>query len=119
MQSCIEEAVVVPRIVKDADIPVFRWLPPDERQQATRIILQHEAVIVDALEDRRRNWKNHTCRIVAALRKHVMDEIAMEATISVLKRVDVDESKREDGCCHHRIKAQRSAAVEGNHAFNH
>jgi hypothetical protein len=46
----------------------------------------------------------------------MVDEIAMDAAVTVLERVNVDKAEGQHGGRHDRVELERRAAVEGNHA---
>src|SRR5579859_1357883 len=52
--------------------------------------------------------------IEATPRENVVHEIAVNASIPVLERVDIDESKREHRCSYHRVEIVLCAMVEGD-----
>lgn len=86
--------------------------PAHERQQPARIGLQHLPVGVDPLQDDGGHREDQPGRIEAPLRQHMVDQIAVEAAIPILERMDVDEAEGEDRCGEHRIEGKRRAAVE-------
>ena len=79
-----------------------------------RVALQHLPVLVDAVEDGGRDGEHHAGRVEAARRQDVMDEIAVDAAVAVLERVNEDEAEGQDRGGNDRIELRglvRSKAI--------
>src|SRR5690606_6420127 len=50
--------------------------------------------------------------------EHVMDEIAMNAAVAVLERVNVNEAESKHCGCDHRVHSLRCAAIKSDHAVD-
>lgn len=90
---------------------LLRWLPTDERQQPPQIASQHRAVSVDLLKNGGRDRKFDACRIVSAPRQYVVDQIAVDAAISILERMDINEAERKPGSCHNGVELGHGTMV--------
>ena len=114
MRRGVEKPVEVSRVVQHADIEALSWLPLYQRQQALRIVLQRIPVLIDPFQDGGGDGENDTRRIEAALRKNVMDQVAVNTAVAVLEWVDVDETECEDCGGNHGIERLRGTPVEGD-----
>ncbi len=56
-------------------------------------------------------------RIVAATREDVMDEVAVNAAVAVLERMNIDESEGEHGGGDDGVQMLLGAPVESDHAL--
>ena len=71
--------------------------------------------MIDPLQDGGGDGENDTRRIEAALRKNVMDQVAVNTAVAILEWVDVDETECEDCGGNHGIERLRGTPVEGDH----
>src|SRR5262249_47162955 len=118
MRSRVEEAVEIRGVVEDGDIVRVGRLPLNDWQKPPRIASQSHAVFIDSRKDRRGYGKVNPLGAVAAPREDVMDEVAMDAPVAVLKRMNIDESESEDGGSNDGVEAVFDAAVESDHSFH-
>ena len=94
MRCRIEKPVEVARVVLDANVVVRGGLPLDAGQKAFRVRGENALVVGNPFEDRRGHWKDEALRGEPASGKDVMDEITMNAPVSVDKSMRVDECER-------------------------
>ena len=118
MRGGVEKAVEIRRVVEHADIPALRRLPLDARQEPPRIVLQSRAIRIDPIQDRGGYRKHEPRRVEAPLRQDVMNEIAMDAPVAVIERMDVHKAESQRSSCNDRIEGGRRPPVEGDHAIN-
>ncbi len=97
MGRCVEISIKIDRLVQHLDIASLGRSPADKRQQATGIGLQHVPVLINAVENDCRDRKHQPRRIETAFRQNMMDDVTMQASISVLKRMDIDEAESKGG----------------------
>ena len=112
----VEKAVEVSRVVHHPDVASLGRLPVHARKQAARIVLQGRAVVLDPLENGRGDRKERSRRIEAALSQNVMNQVAVQPSVSVLERVNVDEPERERRSREHGVEFTRRAVREGRHS---
>ena len=97
MGGGIEEAVEVSGVVEDADVALGRGFPFDEGQNGARMGFEGAAVAVDETQDGRADGEDEAGGIEAALGQDMVNEPAVDTSVSVFKRVDIDETKRGAG----------------------
>src|SRR5262249_55875540 len=105
-------------VIEDAYIEARRRFPRDQRQKMPRIVFEHVAVGVNALEYGRGHGKDDAGRIEAPLRQHMVDQVAVNAAVPVLEGMGINETESEDGSGDHRVQVLSGAAVEGDHALD-
>ena len=86
----VEIAIKIGRVIQDLHIPIRCRPPLDKGHQRRRMCLQRVTVFVDTVQHDGRNRKNHARRRETALGKHMMNKAPMQATVSVLKRMNID-----------------------------
>ena len=61
--------------------------------------------------------REHDARgIEPALRQHMVDEVAVQAAVAVLERMNIDKAEGQRGGRHNRVDFERRATVERRHA---
>ena len=87
-------------------------------QEPSRIAFQHGTIVVDPLKDRRRYRKVNAKRAIAAPRKNVMDEVAMNAPVTVLKRMNIDKPEGKHCGGDHGVQPFLGAPVKRDHSLH-
>ena len=114
----VEEAIEIGRIVKRANVPFCRVLPFDQRQHSPWVVLQNSSVFLKSVQDRRRDWKDHAGRVESAPGQDVMDQVAVNSSVSVLERMNVDKSKGQRRRRDHGIESADCVGVESAQAVD-
>src|SRR5215468_5054384 len=114
MRRCVEETVEVAGVVADLDVAPCSRLPLDHRQQSAGVAFENGTILIDSVENCRRHREMYAGRIESASREHVVHEVAMNPSVAVFKRVDIDKPKGKDSRCHHGVEFAFCAMVEGD-----
>lgn len=95
MRRGIEEAIKIGRIVQYPDMAVRRRFPLNHWQQPAGVVFQNGAVLINPVQYRGRDREHHASRIETTLCEHMVDQVAMQVAVSVLK--GTESSSRSTG----------------------
>ena len=116
MRRRIEVPVKIPGIIGHVNIATRRGFPFNNRQKARRVIFQDKPVIINPLQNRRRNRKHNTGGIKSPLRKQVMDQVAVNTSIAVHEGVNINKAERKYGGGDNGIELPGGSRIESDHA---
>ncbi len=88
----IEIPVEVSGLVQDLDFVLRRHLVFDVREKGGRVAFERRLILLDVAQDRRRDRKDDALGRVVLGRQHVMNEETVDTAVSVLERMDEDET---------------------------
>src|SRR5215470_14424975 len=93
MRRCIEKAVEVTGVIADLDIARGGRFPLDRRQQSAGVAFENATILIDSVQNHCRHRKMYARRIESAPCEHVVHEVAMNPSVAVFKRMDIDKPK--------------------------
>ena len=87
----VEILVEIRSLIEHLNIPCSGGSPVDKLEQRPGVRLQHPTICFDFAQDHGADGEHYPGRIETSTSKNMLDEPSMEASIPILKRVDVDK----------------------------
>src|SRR6266700_198873 len=101
----VEITIVVRRVIKHLNIAPRRGSPLDETHEDLGIRLENRQILVDLAKNGGADGEHQSGGIKPRIGQHMVNQPAMQPSVSVHKWVRINEPKCKSGSRHDRIEA--------------